>query len=161
VAVFGTSTTPGNSEALKETQLAAAALGINVRYVEISTPDGIESAFQSARNANASAILIQSSPVLTERKEIARLALKTGLPAMYTRTDDVTAGGLVSYGVSLADLDRWAAVYVDKILKGAKPAELPIEQPTKFELMINLKTAQQIGVKIPPNVLARADKVIK
>ena len=161
MAVLATASTPGSSEAWKETQIAAAALGVKLHYIEVSSPDGIETAFQTARNGGASAILVQSSPVLTARKAIVRLAVKARLPAMYTRIEDVTAGGLMSYGVSLGDLDRRVAVYVDKILKGAKPAELPIEQPTKFELIINLKTAKQIGVMIPPNVLARADKVIK
>jgi putative tryptophan/tyrosine transport system substrate-binding protein len=95
------------------------------------------------------------------RKELAELAVKSRLPVMRERPEHVEAGGLMSYGVSLPDLDRRAATYVDKILKGAKPAEIPVEQPTKFEFIINLKAAKQIGLTIPPNVLARADKVIK
>ena len=96
-----------------------------------------------------------------QRKEFADLAVKSQLPVMYHRREYVETGGLISYGVSAIDLERRAAVFVDKILKGARPADLPVEQPTKFELIINLKTAKQIGLTIPPNVLARVDRVIK
>jgi putative ABC transport system substrate-binding protein len=98
---------------------------------------------------------------IPNRKKTAELAVKSRLPVMYRRTQDVEAGGLMTYGVNIADLDRRAATYVDKILKGKKPADLPVEQPTKFEFIINLKAAKQIGLTIPPNVLARADKVIR
>jgi putative ABC transport system substrate-binding protein len=105
---------------------------------------------------------ITGNPVLaSQRTQFANLAVKTRLPAIYWRSDIVESGGLMSYGVSFSDLDRRAAAYVDKILKGAKPADLPVEQPTKFELVINLKAANQIGLTIPPNVLARADRVIR
>ena len=108
------------------------------------------------------AFAVLTSPVLADhRTQIANLALKSRLPAIYTSSIWVDVGGLMSYGTSFTDLSRRAATYVDKILKGAKPADLPVEQPMKFELVINLKTAKQIGVTIPPNVLARADKVIK
>ena len=120
-----------------------------------------DKAFQSVVKNGAEAVVVLSSPVLTQRKKIAELAQKHRLPAIYTRPEDVLSGGLLSYGVNLSDMDRRAAIYVDKILKGAKPADLPVEQPTKFELVINLKTAKQIGLTIPPNVLARADRVIK
>ena len=99
--------------------------------------------------------------VIPNRRQIAEWAIKTRLPVIYERIENVEAGGLVSYGVNFADLDRRAAYYVDRILKGAKPGDLPVEQPTKFDLLINLKTAKQIGLTIPPNVLARADKVIR
>ena len=97
----------------------------------------------------------------SQRRQVAELAVKSQLPAIYRSREDVEAGGLMTYGVNVNDLDRRAAIYVDKILKGAKPADLPVEQPTKFEFIINLKAAKQIGLTIPPNVLARADKLIK
>ena len=105
--------------------------------------------------------MLASSVLNSQRKQIVELVVKSRLPAIYERREYVEAGGLMSYGVSQLDLDRRAAIYVDKILKGAKPADLPVEQPTKFELVINLKAAKQIGLTIPPNVLARADKVIR
>ena len=110
----------------------------------------------------AEAVLMLVSPVLnTRRTQIVDLAIKNRVPAVYGQQEYVEAGGLMTYGVSLTDLFRRAATYVDKILKGAEPADLPIEQPKKFEFIINLKAAKQIGLTIPPNVLARADKVIK
>jgi ABC-type uncharacterized transport system substrate-binding protein len=122
----------------------------------------LEGAFQVAAKGRANALVTILSPLLNRyRKEIADLAIKNRLPSMYEAKDYVESGGLMSYAASDADLFRRAATYVDKILKGAKPADLPVEQPTKFELVINLKTAKQIGLTIPPNVLARADKVIR
>ena len=106
-------------------------------------------------------LALQSSVLISQRKQIADLAEKNRLPAIYYSVEFVEDGGLMTYSVSVTDLSRRAATYVDKILKGAKPAELPVEQPTKFELVINVKTAKQIGLTIPPNVLARADRVIK
>jgi ABC-type uncharacterized transport system substrate-binding protein len=163
MAVFGNSTRPGNVHALKEVELAAGALGLKLQYLDILSPKDIETAFRTAVKGRADAILILGSgPVLNpHQKEIAELMVKNRLPVMYRFRDPVEASGLMSYGVNIPDLDRRAAVYVDKILKGAKPADLPVEQPTKFELVINLKAAKQIGLTIPPNVLARADKVIK
>jgi putative ABC transport system substrate-binding protein len=161
VAVFGTSTEPANAQSLKETELAAGAFGVKLQYLDILTLEDIEIAFQAARKGRADAVLVLSSPVLTQGKQIADLAIKNRFPGIYDRREFVEEGGLITYGVSIADLDRRAATYVDKILKGVKPAELPVEQPTKFELVINLKTAKQLGLTIPPNVLARADKVIK
>lgn len=122
----------------------------------------IEAAFQTASQQRAEALLVLGSPVLnSNRKRVIRLAAKNRLPATYTRPEFVDDGGLMTYGASYNELSRRAAVYVDKILKGAKPAGLPVEQPTKFELVINLKTAKQIGLTIPTNVLARADNVIR
>jgi len=162
VAVLGTSTSPANAQALREVEHAAGALKVQLQYLDIRSPKDIEPAFQEARKGRADAVLLLPSPVFTaQRTQVAELAVKSRLPAMYWRYDIVEAGGLMSYGVSVTDLDRRAATYVDKILKGAKPADLPVEQPTKFDFIINLKAAKQIGLTITPNVLARADRVIR
>jgi len=162
VAVFGTSTSASNAQDLREVELAAGALGVKIQLLEIIGPKDIETAFRAAGKGRADAVLVLSSGVIADRQtEIAELAIKSRFPAIYYRLEFVEAGGLMSYGVSFTDLDRRAATYVDKILKGAKPADLPVEQPTKFELIINLKAAKQIGLTIPPNVLVRADRVIK
>jgi putative tryptophan/tyrosine transport system substrate-binding protein len=162
VAVLGTSTRSGNAQSLKETELAAGAFGVKLQYLDILSHKDIETAFQAASKGRADAVLVLTSPFATsQRKQIIDLAVKNRLPAIYDRAEFVEDGGLMTYSVSSTDLFRRAATYVDKILKGRKPANLPVEQPTKFELVINLKTAKQIGLTIPPNVLARADKVIK
>jgi putative tryptophan/tyrosine transport system substrate-binding protein len=163
VAVFGTSTRPGNAQTLREVELAAGAFGVQLQYLDILSPKDIETAFQAAVRERADGALwfVTGSIGNPHRKKIADLAVSSRLPVIYFLRDDVEAGGLMFYGVNEVDLDRRAAVYVHKILKGAKPADLPVEQATKFEFVINLKTAQQIGLTIPPNVLARADKVIK
>jgi len=162
VAVFGTSTYPGNAQALRETELAAGALGVKLQYLDVLDPKDIETVFRAASKARADAVLVLGGPVFySQRTQVVKLAAKSRLPATYFASEFVEAGGLMSYGVSFTDLSRRAATYVDKILKGRKPADLPVEQPTKFEFVINLKAAKQIGVTIPPNVLARADKVIK
>ncbi|HEX9442781.1 MAG TPA: ABC transporter substrate-binding protein, partial [Candidatus Binatia bacterium] len=130
--------------------------------LDVLSPKEFETAFQAAGKGRADAVLLLASPFAApNRKQIADLALKSRLPTIYFRSDFVEAGGLMSYGASQNDLDRRAATYVDKILKGAKPAVLPVEQPTKFELVINLKAAKQIGVTIPQSMLYRADRVIK
>jgi putative ABC transport system substrate-binding protein len=163
VAVFGTSTSPNNAPSLKEVDLAAGAFKVQLQYLDVLSPKDIETAFGAASKGRAEAVLmmVAGAVVTSHQTQILELAVKSRLPVIYTGRAIVEAGGLMSYGVSLLDLDRRAATYVDKILKGAKPADLPVEQPTKFELVINLKTAKQIGVTIPPNVLVRADKVIK
>jgi ABC-type uncharacterized transport system substrate-binding protein len=161
VAVFGTSTEPGNAQSSREIELAAGALGVKLQYLDILASKDVETAFEAARTGRADAVLILASPILTQRKQIADRALTSRIPAIYDRREFVDTGGLMSYGVNISDLDRRAATYVDKILKGAKPADLPVEQPTKFELIINLKAAKQIGLAIPPNVLVRADRVIR
>ena len=163
VAVFGTSTNVDNARELREIENTAATLGVRLQYLDVLGAKDIETAFRAAVKGRADAILMMvSGPIaLANRKEIAELAVKNRLPAIYTLRDYVEAGGLMNYAASITDLDRRAAVYVDKILKGAKPAELPVEQPTKFELVINLKTAKQIGLTIPQLMLYRADKVIK
>ncbi|OGQ18716.1 MAG: hypothetical protein A3C54_06500 [Deltaproteobacteria bacterium RIFCSPHIGHO2_02_FULL_60_17] len=163
VAVLGTSTRPGTAQQLRETELAAGAFGVKLQSLDILSPKHFETAFQAAVKERAEAVLVRvSGPILfPHRTEVAALAVKSRLPVMYERAEEVEAGGLVSYGVNVPDLYRRGAIYVDKILKGAKPADLPVEQPTKFEFVVNLKAAKQIGVTIPPNVLARADRVIR
>ena len=162
VAVLGTSTRPGTAQSLKEIELAARAFGVKLQYLDVLSSKDIETAFRAASKGRADAVLVLGSPVFaSQRTQIVELAVKSRLPAIYWRSDFVEAGGLMSYGVNVLDLDRRAATYVDKILKGAKPADLPVQQPTMFEFIINLKAAKQIGLTIPPNVLARADKVIK
>jgi putative tryptophan/tyrosine transport system substrate-binding protein len=162
VTVLGSSITPGNAQSLKETELAAGGFGVKVQYLDVRDPKDIETAFRATGKGHANAVLVLTSPVLNPyRIAIADFAVKNRLPAMYSTPEFVEDGGLMTYGVSLTDLYRRAATYVDKILKGAKPADLPVEQPKKFEFIINLKAAKQIGLTIPPNVLARADKVIR
>src|SRR6266540_5883991 len=162
VAVLGTSTQPGNAQQLKETELAAGAFGVKLQYLDVPSSKDIEIAFRAASKGRPEAVLVLASPVVvSQRTQITEIAVKSRRPAIYPSPEFVEAGGLMSYGVSWTDLYRRAATYVDKVLKGTKPADLPVEQPTKFELIINLKAAKQIGLTIPPNVLARADKVIK
>jgi putative ABC transport system substrate-binding protein len=163
VAVFGNTAVPGNARMLRQTELAAGALGVQLEYTDVTGSKDFEMAFRTAAKTRADGVLmlVRGPVALPHRKEIAELAVKSRIPTMYSGQEYVEDGGLMSYGVSLTDLDRRAAIYVDKILKGAKPADLPVEQPTKFELIINLNAAKQIGVKIPAEVLARADKVIK
>jgi putative tryptophan/tyrosine transport system substrate-binding protein len=162
VAVLGSLATPGNAQALKEVELAAGAFGVKVQYLDVGGPKDIETAFRAASKAHADAVLVLTNLVFNPyRTEIADLAVKNRLPAIYSTPEFVEDGGLMTYSVSLTDLYRRAATYVDKILKGAKPADLPVEQPKKFEFIINLKAAKAIGLTIPPNVLARADKVLK
>jgi putative ABC transport system substrate-binding protein len=162
VAALGTSTQPGNAQMLKEAELAAGAFGVQLQHLDVQGPKDIELAFQGASNGRAQAILVLSSPVLfSDRKQVLDLAGRNRLPAIYPQSEWVEDGGLMTYGASIPDLFRRAATFVDKILKGRKPADLPVEQPTRFEFIINLKTAKQIGLIIPPNVLARADRVIR
>jgi putative ABC transport system substrate-binding protein len=163
VGVLGTSTTPGNAQSLREVELASSALDLKLQYLDVLSANDFEAAFRAANKARVDALLVMvpGTFINPHRKDIAKLAVKFRLPSIYRNRGEVEAGGLMSYGVSIYDLDRRAAMYVDKILKGAKPADLPVEQPTKFELIINLKTAKQIGLNIPANVLARADRVIR
>jgi putative ABC transport system substrate-binding protein len=162
VAILGTSTNPGNARSVQETEVAARALDVKLQYLNVLDPKDIESVFGAAINGRADAVLVLASPVLNSRRtRVVELAAKNHLPAIYDRRDFGEVGGLLTYGVSVTDLDHRAATYVDKILKGAKPADLPVEQPTKLEFIINLKAAKQIGLTIPPNVLTRADRVIK
>ena len=162
VAVLGTSNTAGTAQVLQEMELAAGVFKLRLQYLDVPGPKDIETAFREARKGRAEAALVLQGGVFnSQRKQIAALAVKNRLPGIYHAPEYVEDGGLMSYGVSITDLYRRAATYVDKILKGAKPADLPVEQPTKFELVINLKTAKQMGLTIPANVLARADRVIK
>jgi putative ABC transport system substrate-binding protein len=135
---------------------------VQLQYLDVLDPKDIETAFRGASKGRAEAVLVLAGQIFTsQRTQLAALAVKSRLPAIYYATEFVEDGGLMTYGANRADLARRAATYVDKILKGAKPADLPVEQPKKFELVINLKTAKQIGLTIPPNVLVRADKVIR
>ena len=147
---------------LKETELAAEALKVQLQDLDVLAPKDIETAFRAASKGRADAVMVLTSPVfLSQRTQTAELAVKSRLPAIYSWPENVEDGGLMTYSVSITDLYRRSATYVDKILKGTKPADLPVEQPKKFEFIINLKAAKQISLTIPPNVLARADKVIK
>jgi ABC-type uncharacterized transport system substrate-binding protein len=163
VAVFASLGSTESALVLEEIKLATGSLGVKPHYLNIQSPKDFETAFRTAIKERADAVLFRvRGPVLSPRRaEVAALAVKSRLPAIYETAEEVEAGGLMSYGVNDNDLYRRAVVYLDKILKGAKPADLPVEQPTKFEFIINLKAAKQIGLTIPPNVLARADKVIK
>jgi len=162
VAVFGTSINPGNAQNLREVELAAKAFGVKLQYLDVLSPKDFETAFRAASKGLAEAVLMLPGAVLgLQRAQLADLAVKSRLPAIYPQAEFTEAGGLMYYGTNTPDLFRRAATFVDKILKGAKPADLPVEQPTKFEFIINLKAAKQIGLTIPPNVLARADRVIK
>ena len=162
VAVLASSTVPGSAQVSKEVERAAEALAVQLQYLEVRDPKDIETAFRAAGKGRADSLLVLTSPdVNPYRKQIVDLAAKSRLPAMYYTAEYVEEGGLMTYSVSITDLFRRAATYVDKILKGTKPADLPVEQPKKFEFIINLKAAKQIGLIIPPNVLARADRVIK
>jgi putative tryptophan/tyrosine transport system substrate-binding protein len=162
VAVIGNSTNPGNALSLREIELAARAFKVQLQKLDVLDPKDVETAFRAASKGRAEAVLVLGGPVLaSQRKQIVELTVKNRLPAIYYRSDFVEAGGLMTYGVSNTDLFRRAATYVDKILKGRTPADLPVEQPQTFEFIINLKAAKQIGLTIPPKVLARADRVIK
>ena len=163
VAVIWNPGGPSAALAFKEIESAARAMGVKVQSLGVRGPKPLlEAAFNDAKKQGAAALLTVGS-VLTRdhRTEIVALAEKNRLPAIYDSREFTEVGGLMSYGINITDLFRRAATYVDKILKGAKPADIPVEQPTKFELVINLKAAKQIGLTIPPNVLARADKVIR
>jgi putative ABC transport system substrate-binding protein len=163
VAFFGTSTWAGNAQGLRETELAARTLGVKLQYVDVSRPKDFGSAFQAAGKGQAEAVimLVWNPLINPRRKEIAELAVKSRFPTIYRAREDVEAGGLMAYGPNISDLFRRAATYVDRILKGAKPADLPVQQPTKFELVINLRAAKALGLTIPPSLLVRADEIIE
>ena len=161
VAVLWNPEAPGPMLGFKELEATAKSVDVPVESLRVRTPKEFEMAFKKAKERTSGLIVIQDVMTVSHIKEIVKLAADYRIPAIYTESEWTEAGGLMSYGPSFFDLERRAAYYVDKILNGAKPADLPVEQPTKFELVINLTTAKQIGVTIPPNVLARADKVIK
>jgi ABC-type uncharacterized transport system substrate-binding protein len=162
VAVFWNPTSPLQVNSEKEVQAAARALKMKVLSLGVQAPEQFDNAFGTIRRERPHALMVMPDRLfLHNRARIMEFATKQHLPGVYAYVELVEAGGLMSYGPSYADMHRRAATFVDKILKGRKPSDLPVEQPTKFELVINLKTAKQIGVTIPPNVLARADRVIR
>jgi putative ABC transport system substrate-binding protein len=162
VAVLGTSTHPAYAQVLREIEPTAKAFGVTLQYLDVLDSKDIETGLRAASTGRADGVLTLNSAVLSsQRTELVALAVKNQLPVIYHQGRFVEEGGFIYYGVNLLDLDRRAAMYVDKILKGRTPADLPVEQPTKFELIINLKAAKQIGLTIPTNVLARADRVIR
>ena len=161
VALLTNPTNPASAPSLREAEASTRALGVRLRTLEVRHPQEIDSAFAEATREGASALLIVPDVVfVSQRRQIAELGTKRRLPSIYGVAEYAEAGGLMAYGASYIDLVRHSATYVDKILKGAKPADLPVEQPTKFELVINLRTAKAIGLTIPPSVLQRADQLI-
>ena len=162
LAVLRDLTEPGNPQAVKQTDIAAQGFGIQRQYLDVRSAADIEPAFLSADKKKMEALLVLPSSVFnSHRNQIVALAEKSRWPGMYPRIEYVEDGGMMTYGASTNDLFRRAAIFVDKIIKGAKPSDLPVEQPIKFEFIVNLKTAKQIGLIIPPNVLVRADRVIR
>jgi putative ABC transport system substrate-binding protein len=162
VGVLWSSPDQGAAANFKETEAVARALGVQVQSLELRGPEDFESAFRKATEGRAhGAILLSGSLITPHRTRILELATKSRLPTMFADGRHVESGGLMSYAPHLPEMFRRVAIYVDKILKGAKPADLPVEQPTKFELVINLKTARALGVKIPPHLLMEADRVIE
>jgi len=152
----------GRTDMLRPAEVAARALGMRVQFVEAQGPADFDRAFSDMAKAHAGALAVLGSAIFnSERRRLVDLAAKHRLPTVYTSRDFVDAGGLMTYGPNLADSFRRAAAYVDKILKGAKPTDLPVEQPTKFELVVNLKTARALGLTVPPSLLERADQVIQ
>jgi len=162
IAILENSAEPGVTQMRQQLEEAATALKLRLQNLDVRTLNDITSAFQAANKGRAEALLAVTSFVLiSHQTRIVELAQQNRLPAIYPWPEFVQTGGLMSYGASSEDLFRRAATYVDKILKGAKPAELPVEQPTKFEFLVNLKAAKQIRLTIPQKVLSRADRVIK
>jgi len=162
VAVLWNAANPYSTNVFKETQVAGRVLGVQVQSLEVRNPEDLDGAFEAARQQHPDALVSVEDPfTATYRKRITDFAIAARLPSLYGLREDVDAGGLVSYGANLAELFRRAAGYVDKILKGAKPADLPVQQPTTFELVVNLNTARLLGLEIPPTLLARADEVIE
>jgi putative ABC transport system substrate-binding protein len=153
---------PGSDLQLKAVNHAALALNVRLKHLEASTPAEIEKAFQTMTKERIDALLVSRDSIfLVTRERVAALALKARLPTMHSFRDHVEAGGLISYAININSFIVHAASFVDKILRGAKPSELPVEQPTQFELVVNIKTARQLGITIPNSILVRADQVIE
>jgi putative ABC transport system substrate-binding protein len=162
VAAVRNAPNPSSPLLLQATETAARSLGLQLQAVDVRAPEDFETAFATVTAAHAMGVVVIPDPMyFSQRQRIADLALKNRLPTVFARRENAEAGGLVSYGPSLPDQFRHATSYVDKIFKGAKPADLPVEQPTKFELVINLKTAKALGITIPQALLLRADKVVQ
>ena len=162
VALLWNPDNPGSAAQLREAEAAARALGVRLQILAARDPQEIDSAFAAMTRGRAAALVVLADAILlNQRRQIAELAAERRLPAVYGPSEHAEAGGLMAYSANLLDLERRAATYVDKILKGAKPADLPVQQPTKFELVINLKTAKALGLTIPPSILQRADRVIE
>jgi putative ABC transport system substrate-binding protein len=162
VAVLSYREEPGNAQIIGEVEKAGKALGVQLDKQDVAGTADMERAFQAIAKSRADGVLVlHASVFIAQRKQMVDLGNRSRLPAMYPQVEFVDAGGLMTYGVNPNDLFRRAATYVDKILKGRKPSDLPVEQPTKFEFIVNLKAAKQIGLTIPPNVLVRADRVIR
>ena len=162
VAVLTNPDNPETGPLVKSLEMAARSLGVQLRVLEVRGPTDFEKAFATITTERAGAIMVMTDILFhTHQRRIVELASKSRLPVMHGFREDVDAGGLMFYGATLADMNHRAATYVDKILKGAKPADLPVEQPTKFELIINMKTAKALGIAIPQSILLRADKVIE
>jgi putative tryptophan/tyrosine transport system substrate-binding protein len=162
VAVLWDSANPYSALAFKQEQIAAQALGLKLQPVRASAADAFAEAFAAISNERPEALVVHAYiATLRHRHQIVQFAAQKRLPAVYPLRDFVDAGGLLSYGASLPDISRRAATYVDKILKGSKPADLPVEQPTKFELVVNMRTAKALGLTIPPSILIRADQIIE
>jgi putative ABC transport system substrate-binding protein len=162
VAILWNPTNPSNASQLRATKLVAQALGMQLQLLEVRGPQDFESGFRAATRGHAGALItLDDLLIYTRRTQIVALAAKSRLPAIYGWSKFAEAGGLMSYGPDFRDMYRQAAIFVDKILKGAKPGDLPIEQPAKLELVINLKTAKALGLTIPPSLLLRADQVIE
>ena len=162
VSILGNSTEPGNGESLRQTQFAAGAFGAQLQYVDLNEPRAFSGALSQLKEGRSNGAIVLRNPVASaQRARIVNFMANNRLPAIYVSPEWVQDGGLLTYALDVRDNYRRAATYVDRILKGAKPGDLPVEQPTKFELVINLKTAKQIGLTVPPHVLARADRVIR
>src|SRR5215475_14961062 len=162
LGVLWNSANPGTAVVFKQTQAAAQALSLSLQSLEVKTVNDLQGALEAATRRGVNGlVLLAAAPIASHLKLVADLAVKNRLPSIYDRSEFVDAGGLMSYGPNVPNISRGAAIYVDKVLKGANPGDLPVERPTKFEFVINLKTAKQIGLTIPQSVLFRADKVIK